>query len=161
MGFYGPFRRVAVPLKNEWNESMDHPNMWWNYFNPKQLYEFVINAVMITKLDYCAVSYWAAIFVQLLRFTYLIVTAHCYDKICKETELIQEKIQQELGLDPVDKEVIVLYEGEKGERPNEYWNGKRIVEMERPRPMWFSKNLMQKTTQPAATTKEVKPDNLG
>lgn len=74
---------------------------------------------------------------------------------------MQEKIQQELGLDPVDKEVIVLYDGEKGEQPNEHWNGMRIVEMERPRPMWFSKNLMQKSTQPAATTKDVKPDDLG
>lgn len=74
---------------------------------------------------------------------------------------MQEKIQQELGLDPVDKEVIVLYDGEKGEQPTEFWEGKRIVEMERPRPAWFSKNLMQKTTQPAATTKEVKPNDLG
>lgn len=87
--------------------------------------------------------------------------ANCYDKVRKETELMQEKIQQDLGLDPVDKEIIVLYDGEKGEQPNEYWNGKRIVEMERPRPMWFSKNLMQKSTQPAATTKEVKPNDLG
>lgn len=74
---------------------------------------------------------------------------------------MQEKIQQELGLDPVDKEVIVLYDGEKGEQPNEYWNGMRVVEMERPRPNWFSKNLMQKSTEPPATTKEVKPNDLG
>lgn len=44
---------------------------------------------------------------------------------------------------------------------SEYWKGKRIVEMERPRPSWFSKNLLQKTTQPLAQTKEVKPDELG
>lgn len=44
---------------------------------------------------------------------------------------------------------------------SEYWKGKRIVEMERPRPSWFSKNLLQKTTQPLAKTKEVKPDELG
>lgn len=87
--------------------------------------------------------------------------AHCYDKVRKETEQMQEKIQLELGLDPVDKEVVVIYDGEKGEQPNEFWNGKRIIEMERPRPMWFSKNLIQKTTQPAATTKEVKPNDLG
>ena len=94
---------------------------------------------------------------------------------------MQDKIQAELGLNPVEQEVIVLYDGEKGEQviifialindkyynlfcvfqPSEFWKGKRVVEMEKPRPMWFSKNLMQKSTQPAATTKEIKPDDLG
>lgn len=115
---------------------------------------------MISKLDCCVVSYSAVVY-RIASIYYLNVSAHCYDKVRKETELMQEKIQQDLGLDPVDKEIIVLYDGENGEQPNEYWNGKRIVEMERPRPIWFSKNLMQKTTQPAATTKEVKPNDLG
>lgn len=74
---------------------------------------------------------------------------------------MQDQIQQELGLSPVDKEVVVLYEGERGEQPQEFWNDKRVVEIARPRPAWFSKNLLQKTTQPAATTKEVKPNDLG
>lgn len=76
-----------------------------------------------------------------------------------ETEAMQEEIQRELKLDPVDKEVVVLYDGEK-DKPSELWNGKRIVEMKRPRPLWFSKNLVEKTTQPPATTKEVKPTDL-
>lgn len=74
-----------------------------------------------------------------------------------------------LKLNPVDKEVIVLYDGEKEQKPVEFWNGKRIIEMEKPRPQWFSKNLLQKSTQPNAETKEVevsstielKPTNLG
>lgn len=74
---------------------------------------------------------------------------------------MQEKIQEELRLDPVDKEVVVLYDGENGEQSKEFWNGKRIVEMKKPRPVWFSKNLMQKSTEPAATTTEVKPNDLG
>ncbi|CAO1427224.1 unnamed protein product [Diamesa hyperborea] len=90
-----------------------------------------------------------------------ILCAHCYENVRKETELIKEKIEKQLKLDPVDSEVVVLYDGEKGEHSSEYWKGKRIVEMERPRPSWFSKNLLQKTTQPLANTKEVKPDELG
>lgn len=86
---------------------------------------------------------------------------YCYDKVRKETELIQEKIIKELGLNPIEQDVVVLYEGEKNEQPAEYWQGKRIVEMEKPRPMWFSKNLTQKTTQQPATTKEIKPNELG
>lgn len=88
-------------------------------------------------------------------------TAHCYENVRTETEQMQAKIQAQLGLQPVEQEVIVLYEGEKGEQPQEYWHGKRVVEMPKQRPAWFSKNLLQKTTQPAATTKEVKPNDLG
>ncbi|XP_058834867.1 large ribosomal subunit protein bL32m [Topomyia yanbarensis] len=81
----------------------------------------------------------------------------CYKKIRQETELIQEKIQTQLGLDPVDKEVVVLYDRERDDQSEEYWMGKRIVEMEKSRPVWFGKNLLQRSTeeqQPA----EVKPD---
>uniref|UniRef100_A0A182JEV5 Large ribosomal subunit protein bL32m n=1 Tax=Anopheles atroparvus TaxID=41427 RepID=A0A182JEV5_ANOAO len=81
----------------------------------------------------------------------------CYKKVRTETELMQEKIQQELGLDPVDKEVVVLYDREKDEQPDEFWQGKRIVEMEKPRPMWFGKNLLQKTTHSSPEPDELKP----
>lgn len=86
-----------------------------------------------------------------------------------ETKEIWDKLYSKLGLEPNDKDVVVLYEGEKEKESNEFWNGKRIVEMEKPRPMWFSKNLLQKTTLGNATTKEVeevgtidlKPSKLG
>lgn len=78
-----------------------------------------------------------------------------------ETKDMQQKINAELGLNPIEQDVIVLYDGEKNEQPAEFWKGKRIVEMKKQRPMWFSKNLIQRTTQPLATTKEVKPTDLG
>ncbi|XP_039490368.1 39S ribosomal protein L32, mitochondrial [Drosophila santomea] len=84
----------------------------------------------------------------------------CYQKVLKETELMQSKIQETLGLDPVDKEVIVLYEGEKAEQTSDELKNKRIVEMKKPRPMWFTKNLLQKSTQQLSETKEVKPSDL-
>ncbi|EDX15107.1 39S ribosomal protein L32, mitochondrial [Drosophila simulans] len=84
----------------------------------------------------------------------------CYQKVLKETELMQSKIQETLGLDPVDKEVIVLYEGEKAEQSTDDLKNKRIVEMKKPRPMWFTKNLLQKSTQQLSETKEVKPSDL-
>uniref|UniRef100_A0A182NAC0 Large ribosomal subunit protein bL32m n=1 Tax=Anopheles dirus TaxID=7168 RepID=A0A182NAC0_9DIPT len=82
----------------------------------------------------------------------------CYKKVRTETELMQETIQKELGLKPVDKEVVVLYDRERDEQPDEFWQGKRIVEMEKPRPLWFSRNLLQKSTQPATAEPDaVKP----
>lgn len=72
---------------------------------------------------------------------------------------MQETIQNELKLEPVEKEVVVLYEGEN-DKPSEFWEGKRIVEMKKQRPSWFSKNLTQQTTQQPATTSDVKPSQL-
>ena len=74
---------------------------------------------------------------------------------------MQEAIQNELKLDPVENEIVVLYDGEKNNKPDEFWQGKRIVEMKKPRPQWFSDNLLQKTTQKGATTSDVKPSELG
>lgn len=90
-----------------------------------------------------------------------ILCAHCYEKVREETSLIKDKIMEKLHLKPVDSEVVILYDGEKANQSEEFWKGKRIVEMEKPRPNWFSKNLLQKTTQPNATTKKVKPEELG
>lgn len=90
------------------------------------------------------------------------ICATCYDKVRQETNAIKDKIMAKIGLKPDDKEVVVLYDGEKGETSNEFWEGKRIVEMEKPRPNWFSKNLMQKSTKELdKATKTVKPDELG
>ncbi|XP_018319324.1 39S ribosomal protein L32, mitochondrial [Agrilus planipennis] len=85
----------------------------------------------------------------------------CYKKVMDETKEMKDNIQNELGLQPVENEVVVLYEGEKDEKPAETWQGKRIVEMKKERPSWFSRNLLQKTTQQPATTKDVKPSDLG
>lgn len=90
-----------------------------------------------------------------------VLCAHCYAKVRKETELIKDKILNKLELSPVESEVVVLYDGEKDEKSEELWKGKRIVEMEKTRPPWFSKNLLQKTTQPNADSTEIKPDELG
>nr|CAD7413203.1 unnamed protein product [Timema poppensis] len=89
-----------------------------------------------------------------------LLCAHCYDEVRKETEEMQTKIQEDLGLSPVEQEVVVLYEGEKEAQIAEFWQGKRIVEMHKPRPTWFSKNLLQKTTSPPSSSTDVKPSEL-
>lgn len=111
---------------------------------------------------------------------------NCYDKVKKETEEMQDAILKDLGLSPVEQEVIVLYEGEKETVPSEFWEvgskkwitdnfkfilnllfissfkGKRIVELPKQRPPWFSRNLLQRSTA-AATSDEtdIKPEQLG
>lgn len=45
-------------------------------------------------------------------------------------------------------------------QPQEFWQGKRVIEMKKERPKWFSKNLLQKTTQAPSESKDVKPTDL-
>lgn len=46
---------------------------------------------------------------------------HCYEKVKIETKEMQQAIQKELGLSPVEKDVIVLYDGERDEKTDEFW----------------------------------------
>uniref|UniRef100_T1J0N9 Large ribosomal subunit protein bL32m n=1 Tax=Strigamia maritima TaxID=126957 RepID=T1J0N9_STRMM len=66
------------------------------------------------------------------------ICGNCYAKVKAETTAMQEAIQKELKYDPIDKEVAVVYKG--GRKPDN--EGKRIVELDREPPVWFSKNLL-------------------
>lgn len=62
---------------------------------------------------------------------------------------------KELKLDPVDKEVVVLYEDDP--KDDNMFEGKRIVELPKERPRWFSKNLLVKDSQISRS----KPKSVG
>ncbi|XP_038220202.1 39S ribosomal protein L32, mitochondrial [Zerene cesonia] len=86
---------------------------------------------------------------------------NCYKKIEAETKEIQDVIVKKLGNKPIENDVIVLYEGENlPDQPKEFWEGKRIIEMKKERPTFFSKNLLQKTTQQPSESTDVKPTDL-
>ncbi|XP_054725021.1 39S ribosomal protein L32, mitochondrial-like [Uloborus diversus] len=69
---------------------------------------------------------------------------NCYEKVKKETEIMQDAIMKELKLEPIDKEVVVLYENDAKEK---IFEGKRIIELQKERPHWFSKNLLAKDSE--------------
>ncbi|GAB1866640.1 Large ribosomal subunit protein bL32m [Camponotus japonicus] len=85
---------------------------------------------------------------------------HCYEKVKLETKEIQEAIQKELGLQPVEENVIVLYDGEKDDKTYQFWKSQRVVEMPKKRPSWFHRNLLEPTTQKPSNKKDVKPTHL-
>jgi large subunit ribosomal protein L32 len=64
--------------------------------------------------------------VYISHFHCCFLAAHCYAKVRTETEAMQSAIQAELGLNPVEQEVVVLYEGEKVEQPTEFWKVSRF-----------------------------------
>ena len=51
-----------------------------------------------------------------LKRWFFLLAAHCYEKVKEETRQMSEKITETLGLNPVDQEVVVLYDGEKNEK---------------------------------------------
>lgn len=85
---------------------------------------------------------------------------HCYEKVKLETKEIQEAIKKELGLSSVEKNVIILYDGEKDDKTHEFWKNQRIVEVPKKRPSWFHRNLLEPTTQEPSDKKDVKPTHL-
>ncbi|KAF3691627.1 39S ribosomal protein L32, mitochondrial [Channa argus] len=66
-----------------------------------------------------------------------VLCGFCYAKVCKETSLIRHQIQAMEGgpLRAPTVETVVLYEGET---PSPQEKDKRIVELARKRPAWFS-----------------------
>ena len=59
----------------------------------------------------------------------------------EETEEMKAKMDPDVHLYNVPHtEVVYLYKGEESDRPK--YKGKYIVEMEKPRPEWFPKNLL-------------------
>lgn len=66
-----------------------------------------------------------------------ILCGFCYAKVCKETTLIRQQIIATEGgpLRAPATETVLIYEGET---PRETDKDKRIVELPRKRPAWFS-----------------------
>ncbi|XP_078032893.1 mitochondrial ribosomal protein L32 [Augochlora pura] len=85
-----------------------------------------------------------------------LLCGHCYEIVKKETELMKEAIQNSLNLEPIEKDVLVLYEGEKERLKNEYWKAQRIVELPKKRPDWFHQNLLESTAQEPSDKTDVK-----
>lgn len=57
---------------------------------------------------------------------YSFTTGHCYEKVKLETKEMRKAIKEELGLSPVEENVIVLYDGEKDDKTHEFWKVLKI-----------------------------------
>ncbi|RWS31092.1 39S ribosomal protein L32-like protein, partial [Leptotrombidium deliense] len=68
------------------------------------------------------------------------ICAVCYQKTKEETLLVQEAMVKEFKLDAVDMEVVVRYEDDE----KDVVNDKRLVEIPKKRPQFFSRNLLSK-----------------
>lgn len=77
----------------------------------------------------------------------------------KETKVMQEAMINSYGLDPVDKEVRLKYKGDPND--DSVQENVRFVELEKERPVWFSKNLLSRTGQStqASGVVEKEPEN--
>ncbi|XP_037076915.1 39S ribosomal protein L32, mitochondrial-like, partial [Pollicipes pollicipes] len=89
----------------------------------------------------------------------------CYSRVMEETREMQRAVAADQGLQPPDREVAVVYRGEREtvdeQRAQVRHRRLRLVELPKERPQWFSKNLSQKVTPPPVETAAVKPSDLG
>lgn len=68
---------------------------------------------------------------------------NCYQKVKEETQAMQAKMDPEVRLYNTPRtEVVYVYKGEEDSK--NMFEGKYIVEMDKPRPEWFPKNLLTK-----------------
>lgn len=160
-GFLWAVPKHRRSVEKRLNRKFGYPEYVWKPLKEKR------NLRTCTKCghDYelgllCRKFLYYALLKYVFTCVYFRIAAFCYDKVRQETELMQDKIQAKLGLDPIEKEVVVLYEGEKASETVEDHTRKVIVEIQKPRPMWFTKNLLQKSTQQSSDSKEVKPSEL-
>jgi len=84
---------------------------------------------------------------------------NCYEKTVEESKAIRESVQAKFGDSPVDKDVVILYDSDKGkgydlESSHLKVNNKLIVEIPKDRPSFFSPNLLQRST--AGSNRKVK-----
>lgn len=100
------------------------------FFYLVQIYSHVTNVVIVIKDAICVVSdefvkfHTFFIFVMICTFYIL---ANCYKRVKDETTEFQEVIEKELGLKPIEQEVVVLYKGEKTKQPvEELWKVRLI-----------------------------------
>ncbi|OWF39066.1 39S ribosomal protein L32, mitochondrial-like [Mizuhopecten yessoensis] len=64
------------------------------------------------------------------------ICGNCYDKVRQETDEMRKKMGDHLEYESPHKEVAVIYEGEEDQQQK--LHDKFIVQMDKPRPKWFS-----------------------
>ncbi|XP_054162543.1 39S ribosomal protein L32, mitochondrial-like [Oppia nitens] len=72
------------------------------------------------------------------------ICGNCYKRVKDETKVLLEKMKERINyFEPIDKEMEFRYENDKTN--DKTTDNKRIVEVDRQRPDWFSQNLMTKS----------------
>jgi hypothetical protein len=87
----------------------------------EKILKFVELVDTITKINVYAVSNQISEYFSNLRINMFFFSANCYSKVKAETTVLQEQMIQELGIKPVEKEVAILYQGEKNQFNDEFF----------------------------------------
>lgn len=69
------------------------------------------------------------------------ICRNCFSRVHEESKKIMESVRNIWDREIIDKEVRIAYKGEMVDTSS----GKRIVELDRSRPLWFAPNLSQKS----------------
>jgi len=75
------------------------------------------------------------------------ICGHCYERVKEESNLILEQIKKSFVYsEPIEEEVRIRYKNEsQSDDSGSEVKRRRVVEMDRQRPEWFSDNLLSKS----------------
>ena len=77
----------------------------------------------------------------------------CYNRVKEETLKIMQAIKDQTNpFDPKEKDVHLRYQGEENQ-PKEDSETFRIIDIDKPRPAWFTQNLLTKAKRIASSNK--------
>ncbi|CAG0920847.1 unnamed protein product [Notodromas monacha] len=83
---------------------------------------------------------------------------NCLDTVMEETKAMQAAMEKTWGKSAIDQDVEFVYQNEQAERVTN--TGKRLIEMDRPRPSWFNKNLVERSAKPERSeSKTLRPSH--
>ena len=68
---------------------------------------------------------------------------HCFTRVEEESKIIKEAIARQYGLDPIEKPWEIRYKDD----PKDQVSDKILIEVDKERPVWFNKNLLQRANQ--------------
>ena len=80
----------------------------------------------------------------------------CYLEVKEETEKLKSEIKAQTSpLEPKEKEVFLKFENENTDNAEDELHKFRIIEIDRPRPKWFTPNLLAKNSRPVTPPRDV------
>ncbi|OTF83040.1 hypothetical protein BLA29_006843 [Euroglyphus maynei] len=78
---------------------------------------------------------------------YYAICPTCYRKVKEETKQMLDALRKQTNpLQPKEKDVLFRFEDEKDSETFTSQNEFQIIDIDHPRPQWFSRNLMTKST---------------
>jgi ribosomal protein L32 len=113
MGFLWAVPRNRRTIEKRWKRKYGSPEYVMKIFRPKQNIIVCNTCGHYHEVGVFCGKYSGIISFQVPVTIWHLFVGNCYAKIAEETKAAQQAVQEKLGLSAVDREVVLLYDGEQ------------------------------------------------